>query len=419
MVFAHGPGSFIAAHTTKKWWAKDISEAFQKKLLILSAILGAAVDLDMLFVWFFDGRNSHREFLTHTPILYVFITVIILGFGAVLKNKKVFAIGKVFFVATITHIILDSLFGGIMWLFPFSDEFYGLMLFDSLANSLYGVYSLFINYSLEALFFALAGVIVLRHFTKRKTKKVTFAQIGLIAGWSIFTITFFVFSFNTYRIGGNLHLTDIDGDGILNTKDFDMDGDGIDNVNDRDASGDGIENRQKFAESLERMKNVSFTPGDGIIYEFAGRLGFFDEKDVIRQAFAHTGISMKQELIRDYENNPDMYDGVPTDNDFDTKIQNYYAFFESKEYIQGALQIDTESQVGDVVFIIDITDQGERVINSGVFSSQDKVLFVPENKWEYHNSNQLAAKEFFDTIKYNHDFEGEVEIRFARLTYKN
>lgn len=360
MIFAHGPGSFVTTHLTRKWWAKNISEECTKKLYWLGAILGVSVDLDMAYNWFVDSRGSHRDYITHTPFLHILITVLLAIVAFFSQNKKAIAVSKVYFIATITHLVLDSFIGGVMWLFPLSREFFGLMLFDNIAFSFFGQNALYINFIAEGLLFVLAAVILLYVFFERKQSRQIVA-ISLILFWGLFAAGMMLVAQKTYRIGGNITLVDSDGDGIPNRSDFDMDGDGIENIDDQTPSGDERNINESIVESARAMEGVHFDPSSGKLYELTGRFGFFSEKDVIDKALGHSGVFMGAELSRDYEMNPEEYIGAATDRDFGHKIENYYVFFKHRKKIQyeGPPQLEM-LQPGDII----IYDQNAAIIES-------------------------------------------------------
>ena len=88
-----------------------------------AALLGSvAPDFDMLWFDLVDhGRVHHHDYPTHIPGCWLIVAVIVLGLLRVLAPAKLF-IAAMFFAGIFLHLVLDTLVGGIMWLWPFNDR---------------------------------------------------------------------------------------------------------------------------------------------------------------------------------------------------------------------------------------------------------------------------------------------------------
>lgn len=99
-------------------------------LAILGGFFGFAPDLDM-FYGFIKERGfyqtgikfNHREFITHTPIIWLGLSIIIALVGHTLFW---YYAALAILIGSFSHLILDSTFFGIRWLYPFSNKFYAL-----------------------------------------------------------------------------------------------------------------------------------------------------------------------------------------------------------------------------------------------------------------------------------------------------
>jgi hypothetical protein len=91
-----------------------------------AALLGAVFpDFDMLFFHFVDGgRIHHHRYWVHIPVFWLVVAAVTLP---VLARFGHAATGLVFFAAVLLHLLLDSIGGGIMWLYPFNDTLYELV----------------------------------------------------------------------------------------------------------------------------------------------------------------------------------------------------------------------------------------------------------------------------------------------------
>ena len=99
-------------------------------LLFLGAFFGFAPDLDMFYAFIKErglrhtGKNfNHREFLSHTPVIWLCLGIVIALLGQNLFWRYV---GLLIWVGSWSHFLLDSTHYGIRWLYPFSKKFYAL-----------------------------------------------------------------------------------------------------------------------------------------------------------------------------------------------------------------------------------------------------------------------------------------------------
>ena len=109
-----------------------LARLITKRLLtfpvIAIATFGAIFpDLDLIRFYFFDNHERHHhDYWSHMPAVWV---LIMLGWLCLAKLfKRPF--GKLpltFFVAVLSHLILDTMAGAIEWLWPFSDKGFHLV----------------------------------------------------------------------------------------------------------------------------------------------------------------------------------------------------------------------------------------------------------------------------------------------------
>lgn len=95
--------------------------------VMAAALTGAvAPDLDMLWFTFVDSSIHHHRFWPHIPAIWAGIALIALPVIAT-RRRHWLAAAATFFAAVLMHLILDTLTGGIMWLWPFSDHLFTLV----------------------------------------------------------------------------------------------------------------------------------------------------------------------------------------------------------------------------------------------------------------------------------------------------
>ncbi|MFC1700178.1 metal-dependent hydrolase [Patescibacteria group bacterium] len=88
-------------------------------------------DFDLIIYFLNPNSTSHRQWITHSVVLYGIASVILLAFGFFYKKKAKFgrqfcmSLALVFIFGVITHLVLDYLVGGIALFLPFDRSTYG------------------------------------------------------------------------------------------------------------------------------------------------------------------------------------------------------------------------------------------------------------------------------------------------------
>ena len=92
-----------------------------------AVLLGSvAPDFDMLWFHLVDhGRVHHHDYYSHIPGFWLLVALSVLAVLRGLRPAWV-TIAAMFFAGIVLHLVLDTLVGGIMWLWPFSDHLYSL-----------------------------------------------------------------------------------------------------------------------------------------------------------------------------------------------------------------------------------------------------------------------------------------------------
>ncbi len=129
MPYDHAAAGYLFAFLLLKIFQPALAPEQIDSLLLWSLIWAVVVDWDMIISAVMLGslrmRNSisHRRFLTHTPVFGLIIGLVIY-FSADSLYGQYFAF--VFMAAFLSHMIVDSIEIGIMWLWPFSRKQYFL-----------------------------------------------------------------------------------------------------------------------------------------------------------------------------------------------------------------------------------------------------------------------------------------------------
>ena len=115
MLTAHLPSSYVLARV----WARPAP------YLLPAALIGAMVpDLDMPWFHLVDhGAVHHHRYWPHIPLIWAGIAVVCM---VGLWRSRLRAAGLMFFAAVLLHLVLDTIAGGILWLYPFDDTLFAL-----------------------------------------------------------------------------------------------------------------------------------------------------------------------------------------------------------------------------------------------------------------------------------------------------
>lgn len=127
LVFGHLAAGYLVTLFLLKWLNPALSAGDMQFVLLLGTIFGAIVDFDF-FYYFIKNKTlklrndiSHRDQMSHAPLLWMIIGLIIYFFSLDVLTKT---IGIVLWISVWGHFFLDSFEYGVMWLYPFSRKRY-------------------------------------------------------------------------------------------------------------------------------------------------------------------------------------------------------------------------------------------------------------------------------------------------------
>lgn len=131
----HLAGGYLAARGTLSLLHPELSTTQIDELLILGALAGDFPDLDVAA--FYIGRivkkspsaqakEGHRDYATHTPILWLAVGVLIWLIGWICDSALIEAAGPVVVAGSWSHLLLDSIEYGVRWLWPISTRRFAL-----------------------------------------------------------------------------------------------------------------------------------------------------------------------------------------------------------------------------------------------------------------------------------------------------
>lgn len=130
MIVAHIPAGILGAYAVSKFVVSrkkaDIKKSVVRNWVI---IVGATLpDFDLL-LQFIDRTAlfSHRKFLTHIPMTYVGLSLLMLFGATVLKKRGILKMWSWLMLGVLIHLVLDSYFVGVYWGWPFATKPLGLL----------------------------------------------------------------------------------------------------------------------------------------------------------------------------------------------------------------------------------------------------------------------------------------------------
>lgn len=399
MLFAHGPLGFLTTWLTTPWWKKyKFDQRFKYILLFIGIIGGIFPDIDHLMFYVVDATVSHREYITHTPFLYLLVLVFGISMTRVLKRPQwMFGI-TVFALGALSHVLTDMVVAEVRILYPFSNQFYGIsnLGIERLTQNL-----TYVNFLLEAVILFFFGFVLLRLFFKQGV-----LRVALLAVLSLFFIggVFGISVANQHIYHGPAHMTygDFDHDGIVNYRDADIDGDGEPNLLDLDADNDQKGNVQEVSENAELFLNVWYDRSEGGFIQIPSRLGFVSNNDLVYRLFESAGIYIGQEMQLEYEQNPNGYVLPPSDEFFDRHYVNIRTWLEHTGRLESKEQLDDgRSLIGDILFF-----ESEHVAVVTGFSTTGEPVVL-----DIHKNRSIHERSLAEVI----DYEGTVVARGTML----
>jgi len=116
MITAHLPSGYLLSRAAR--WRGPV---------MLAALVGAVwPDIDLFFFYFVDDRAlHHHRYWVHAPAFVLVVSLALLVLTRWRWSSQ-FPLAVAFCGAWGLHILLDSLAGDIMWLWPFSTQLFAL-----------------------------------------------------------------------------------------------------------------------------------------------------------------------------------------------------------------------------------------------------------------------------------------------------
>lgn len=118
MITAHLPAGYLTGRAFKG----------RSGAIMAAALIGSILpDFDLIWFYFVDDRAlHHHRYWVHAPGFWLMIAAVALPALKALYPKALRP-ALAFFAAVFVHLVLDTLAGSIMWLWPLSTTLYALV----------------------------------------------------------------------------------------------------------------------------------------------------------------------------------------------------------------------------------------------------------------------------------------------------
>ena len=147
MFIAHMPAGYLfTRYCVRRLGSKVDSISTLKYYVMFGLLCSVLPDFDLMYFYLIDNRqHAHHSYWTHIPLFWVLLSGL-LYFGAkAFFKKKLGLLSVLMLVNTELHLLLDSVAGGIYWLYPFNRDYYHL--FDVSAQYDWWVFNFIFHWS--------------------------------------------------------------------------------------------------------------------------------------------------------------------------------------------------------------------------------------------------------------------------------
>jgi len=126
MFIAHAFGGYLGTRLClKSQVGQELSERRWMSFLIFGIICSILPDIDLLYFYTLDHRqHPHHQFWTHMPFFWITVSLFVYALGRWKFRPYAALISLLLLGGTFMHMILDSVAGGIFWLYPLSDTYF-------------------------------------------------------------------------------------------------------------------------------------------------------------------------------------------------------------------------------------------------------------------------------------------------------
>jgi len=128
MIIGHLPAGYIlSSYIVKPLLKGTPAGIFPGRLLLIGSLSSIVPDLDMAYFYFIDqGKHLHHNYWTHLPVFWTGLAVLVLTIVIARGHCALLPYGLTILIGILSHLLLDTITGGIRWFYPYSNRYFFL-----------------------------------------------------------------------------------------------------------------------------------------------------------------------------------------------------------------------------------------------------------------------------------------------------
>ena len=137
--------------------------------VVCSIIFSIWSDLDLFYYYFFDKTGAfHHTYFTHLPIIALSGFFIMFPLIHLQRLKRFSSYYWIFYINWGLHMICDTLTGGILWLYPFSNRLFTIISIPPISRSWIVSFVFHWSFIIELMIVVWAAVIFIKNLKQKK-----------------------------------------------------------------------------------------------------------------------------------------------------------------------------------------------------------------------------------------------------------
>ena len=416
MYIAHGPISYLANETIQSKKIKRLKMDEQILVAICALLFGIFPDFDILLLSMLNvPRFIHHGIVTHTPIFYIGIWIILKGLiyikgkflnkrvNKTLNNNLAHILADTFLIGTLSHLFADFLVDSIMLAYPVSEYRFYLIKYLFEPN-LFASFPFSVMDSIEILFIALFIYALYKKFIRES--KIVDISLKILTLVTILYIPFTIWAYSNLYGEGQTLVHDIDYDSIADGQDPDVGNTKEDNLEKVDA-----EKLVKEAEGILTSEKWTNQDSNPLMAKMKDSFGGFSSYRMISQAHYNLRLPIEP-VLRNYHIKTYGFESYfYSDYEYPTLLFEYLQEKEMLEEIE--MKEDTSVTHGKIFFLVEkgqdnvesavkerVEEQVElNILNLGIALEENYLATVLEGdnhltKHTYQEINEIYDEEF-------------------------
>lgn len=118
MFIAHLPAGFLLARRLVPRLARDSRR--MRMLIAVCLVASVLPDIDILYFYLVDARQSlHHDYWTHIPAFWLLATFTAVALFRIARAPVPWPAVATLLAGVFLHLVLDTIAGGIAWLYPY------------------------------------------------------------------------------------------------------------------------------------------------------------------------------------------------------------------------------------------------------------------------------------------------------------